>query len=89
MSSVWVFVGEGANFPSGVFDSREAAGNWIVANELSGSLTEYPLNTSVYDWAIANDLWQPKRDDQKSAKFIQRFSSAHLAHFHYEHGKCA
>jgi len=62
------------------------AENWILGNRLSGVLTSYPIDKSVYDWAIDNELFVPTNDTQKSADFIQKFTSASQEHFHYENG---
>lgn len=86
MNVVWVFVGVKAHFPSGVFTQREAAETWIQQNKLSGTLTAYPLDIGVYDWAIGKGYFKPKRDDQRNAAFMQRFSSASQEHCHYENG---
>ena len=86
MSVVWVFVGVKAQFPSGVFTQREAAEAWIHQNQLSGTLTAYPLDIGTFDWAINRGYFKPKRADQLSAEFIQRFSSASQEHYHYEKG---
>ena len=86
METVWIFTGPKAQFPSGVFGARETAERWIEQNHLSGTLTAYPLDTGVYDWAVANGHFAPKRDDQRSPEFIQRFSSATQEHYHYENG---
>ncbi|MCL2310621.1 MAG: hypothetical protein FWC42_10230 [Proteobacteria bacterium] len=86
MNIVWVFNGEKAQFPSGVFTQRELAERWIQRHGLSGTLTAYPMDVGIYDWAISKGYFTPKRDDQRSAEFIQRFSSASLEHHHYEHG---
>ena len=87
MNSVWVFNGNNSNFPSGVFSSREKAEEFISTRKLSGVLTEYPMDVLVYDWAISNGHFKPKRDDQRTPEFIQRFSSASQEHFHYENGE--
>ena len=42
--SVWVFNGDGARFPSGIFRTKEMASAWIATNALSGVLTAYPLD---------------------------------------------
>jgi hypothetical protein len=83
---VWVFSGEGGTFPSGVFRTKELAEAWIAKHQLSGVLTCYPLDTGVYDWAIARNLFQPKRAEHASAQFIQTFSSANQEHIHFEKG---
>ncbi len=72
--------------PAAVFSSKEHADEWIENNKLSGSLTAYPLDQSVYDWVISNGLFKPKFPSQSSSEFIQRFSSAYAEHFHYEKG---
>jgi len=89
MVSVWVFNGSGARFPSGVFESNAEAELWIRKYNLSGILTEYPLNTLVYHWAINNRLFLPKKDSHSTVDFIQSFTSASQNHFHYEGGERA
>lgn len=88
---VWVFNGctsKGiAGFPSGVFDTLELAECCIQSNKLSGTLTKYPIDTLVYDYAISNGWFTPKKDYQKEPSFIQKFSSPYLEHYHYENGK--
>jgi hypothetical protein len=84
-SSVWVFNG-GGGFPSGVFTSKERAEEWILRNRLNGILSQYPLDTGVYDWSVEKGYFRPKRDDQKTPRFIGRFSSAYMEHYHYEDG---
>jgi hypothetical protein len=86
MGRVWVFNGDGSTLPSAVFSSREKAEAWITQRGLSGVLTGYPVDVPVYDWAIEQGFFTPKRDYQFQAKFIQRFSSASLEHSHYEAG---
>ncbi|MFK7969666.1 MAG: hypothetical protein AB8F95_04825 [Bacteroidia bacterium] len=85
-ASVWVFSGEKGAFPSAVFSSLEKAESWIKTNNLSGVLTEYPIDLSAYDWAIQNGYFKPQKKHQKSPQFIQRFSDARQRHFHYEDG---
>ena len=87
ISEVWVFNGANAQFPSGVFSSRERAEEWIQKHRLTGTLTKYPVDMSVYDWAIENGLFKLKDEENKSAHFIQRFSSAKQEHYHYEDGE--
>jgi hypothetical protein len=84
--AVWVFHGANAQFTSAVFTSRSKAEEWIEENELSGMLTRYPLNTSIYDWAIQTGVWQPSREHHHNPEFKQRFTSAALEHVHFEHG---
>jgi len=83
---VWVFNGTTARFASAVFTTKEKAERWIAEHGLSGTLTAYPLDISVYDWVIKHDFWAPKRDDQKTADAIANFHSAYTDHDHYEDG---
>lgn len=84
MEQVWVFNG-GGSFPSGVFSSRDNAEAWIAKDGLSGALTLYPLNVGVYEWAVENGYFKPKNEEQRNARFIQRFTCGH-EHYHYEDG---
>jgi hypothetical protein len=83
---VWVFTGEKAEFPSGIFSKRSLAEAWIKRNSLSGTLTKYPVDIAAYDWALSTKVFTPKREDQRSPSFIARFSSANQEHYHYENG---
>jgi hypothetical protein len=83
---VWVFQGAGATHAAAVFKTKEGAIAWIEAKRLTGTLTAYPLDQSAYDWAVESGHFLPKNDEQRSARFIQRFSSAHQPHLHFEDG---
>lgn len=87
ITSVWVFHGETGRFSSGVFLTLDAGKVWVKKNSLSGMLTEYPINTGAYDWAVAQRFFKPENDTQRSPEFIQAFSSAYQNHFHFEHGE--
>ncbi len=80
---VWVFNGDRARFPSAVFSSREKAEAWISAHALSGTLTRYPLDQGVYEWAMEQGYFTPTRERHTKATFIQSFSSAYQEHYHY------
>jgi hypothetical protein len=84
--TVWVFMGEGATHPSAVFSSMEQAEAWIKKHSLGGILTAYPIDAPIYELAVARGWFKPKNDEQRSSRFIQRFSSASQAHAHYEEG---
>jgi len=84
MQQVWIFNGQGAAFPSAVFTTREAAEEWIARHNLQGTLTQYPVNISSYDFAIENGWFTPKHEYQHSPAFIQRFSSASQEHYHFD-----
>ena len=87
LDSVWVFNGTGARLPSAVFSSKEVASRWIEQHGLSGLLTSYPLDESMYDWAVRTGNFTPKRETHASAAFIQSFTSAARDHVHFENGK--
>lgn len=85
-NKVYVFIGEESNFPSAVFTTLKMAEEWIERYSLSGMLSVYPLDISLYDWAIKEDFFKIKNDHEKAPKFIQRFTSASTEHYHYEDG---
>ena len=85
---VWIFVGPKANFPSGVFSSLDSARQWISRHQLTGVLTEYPIDVSVYDWAISRGDFTPTKPIHSTPLFIGTFSSATQAHYHFEAGGC-
>lgn len=83
-AQVWVFNGNRSHFPSAVFTERRLAEVWIRENGLEGTVTAYPLDVSVYEWAIRNGYFTPSKAEQKSADFIANFSSASQEHDHFE-----
>lgn len=83
---IWVVQGSSASFPSAIFSSREKAVRWIEKYKISGILSKYPLDISIYDWAITQGLFKPKRDDQKTPGFIQSFSTVHIEDSQYVDG---
>ena len=87
MNEIWIFHGENAKFSSGVFTERHLAELWIRENKLSGLLTLYPVNVGVYQWSIANNLFQPKKEHELSSAFVQKFTSAAQEHYHYGNGE--
>jgi hypothetical protein len=87
---VWVYNAEKSMFPCAVFDSKRKAIEWITKNKVSGCLTLYPINKSIYEWAIEEQYFVPKKPEHFEKKYIGSFTSAHLEHFHFEfdeHGK--
>lgn len=86
-SYVWVFLGANSIFPGAVFSSKEKAEEWIKTYSLTGVLTMYPVDQSVYDWAITKGYFKAKKEHETSSQFIQSFSSASQDHFHYENGE--
>ncbi|AWV89876.1 DUF7710 domain-containing protein [Bradymonas sediminis] len=89
LSGLWVFNGACARFPCGVFSTRKLAETEIERFGLTGVLTEYPLDMTVFEWAVTEELFAPSEEQQNSPEFIQRFTSAHLEHYHYEDGELA
>lgn len=63
------------------------AENVIRKNKLTGILTKYPLDVFIYDWAIENNYFTPKKDSEETIEFKQKFTSSSQEHFHYEAGK--
>jgi hypothetical protein len=87
IQTVWVFNGARAQFPSAVFTIRELAEKWIRDNKLTGILTRYPLDQSVYEWALARQYFEPRKEEHTSSTFIGRFTTASQEHYHYEDGE--
>jgi hypothetical protein len=83
---MWVFHGEKSDFCTAIFTNKLLAEEWISKYSLTGNLTRMPINESIYDWAIKSDMFEPKKDYQKTATFIQQFTSAYLEHYHYVNG---
>ena len=81
---VWVFNGRATRnpFPSGVFTEIAIAESWIERNQLSGTLTWYPLDISAYDWATSTGAFKPRKEHQTSPEFIGTFSDASQEHYH-------
>ena len=86
---VWVFVGAGARLPSGIFTTKEMAIQWVEKYKLTGVLTKYPVDESVYDWAVSSGYFTPKSDKQRTARFIGFFTTAIQEHYHFEDGAMA
>lgn len=80
---IWVIqTSENLNLLGCYFDKKQAE-NYIFKNKIKCILTKYPVGESVYEWVISNDFWKPKNDLQKSPKFMMKFNSAYLEHYHY------
>jgi len=59
---IWVFQNTLAGrFAGGLLTSVERAEEWIKKNRLSGVLTLYPVDVGVYEWAIDQGLFTPKK----------------------------
>ena len=84
---IWVFNGENSRLPSGLFKSFEEAKNWIAKYQLNGVLSKYPLGKGVYDWAVEEGHFKPKKEKHFTPHFIGLFSTAHQEHYHFLDGK--
>lgn len=84
--SVWVFVGDRARWPSGVFTSREAAARWIAEHRLTGMITKYPVDAGVYDWAVQAGSFRPGKPKHSEPDFIGGFTTAAQEHGHFTDG---
>ena len=80
---VWVLTC-GSRFPCGIFSSRELGEQAIKKYGLVGTLTQYPLDSLTYDWAIEKGLWEPRKPHETESRFIGRFTSRGK-HFRYGH----
>lgn len=86
LEAVWVFMAEGARFPGAVFAELHEAEEWIISHALTGVLTQYPIGEGVYDWAVRTGKYRPKPSTVTDSRAVGRFTSASMAHYHYEHG---
>ena len=75
-----------AGFPCGVFESKEKAEEAIKKYKLTGTLTKYPVNILVYDWAIENKHLY-KNEDKHTKEYIGAYTTAYQEHYHYENGE--
>lgn len=87
MSSLYIFTSKSLGLPSGIFTSYKLASSWIQNNYLSGILTEYPVDTSCYDWAIEHGYFKEKTPIDRAPTFIEKFVSAYQQNWHFEHGE--
>lgn len=86
LKSVFVFSGLTNHHPSAVFSAVEPARAWIRKHDLTGTLTEYPIDKPVYDWAVERGKFKPSGDHERSSDFIGNFSDASQRHYHFENG---
>lgn len=86
LNEIWIFNGVQPSFPAGVFTTRKNAEAWIRKHSLTGTLTLYPIDVGMYEYAIEKGLFRPKRDEHSTSLFIGRFSGGGIDHFHYEDG---
>ena len=58
----------------------------LAGSRADGLLTGYPLDQSVYDWAVQSGRFRVRNDRQREPKFQATFTSAQLPHAHFEKG---
>jgi len=89
-NNIWIFIGNGAVFPSGAFTDRKVAEQWIRNNRLSGMLSAMPVNQSLFEWGCENNAFSMKPDKfelkKDDPKFIADCTIASLEHDHYIDG---
>lgn len=89
-NSIWIFMGEGARFPSSAFVELKDADAWISEHQLTGMLSAFPINQGLFEWAIENDALNMKPETLETKKndpdFIATCTTASLEHYHYEGG---
>ena len=81
MAFVYVFHGDGARFAAAVYSTVEDAKADIGSNRMSGILTAYPLDQTVYAHVVKEGLFEGKDDPEP--RYIQRFTSAYMGHLHF------
>lgn len=86
LDRVWVFNGVQSGFPSGVFADRATAECWIQKYALTGTLTLYPLDVGMYDYAREHGSFTPTKEAHTTPLFIGKFSGGGIDHFHFEDG---
>ncbi len=87
MNKVWIFHGVNSRFGNAVFTDINIAKAWIKKYKLSGIVTLYPLDISIYDWAIESGFFKPKEPKHLLPDFIEKFTSASQEHYHFENGE--
>ncbi len=84
-AAVWVFNGNGANFPAGVFSDLDKLDAWVRKHGLSGMATLYHVDVGAYDWSVENGFFKPHKPHHSEPDFIGRFAGGE-EHYHYENG---
>ena len=84
--TMYLFNEEDSRFAGAVFSELVKAESWIQRHALSGTLTAYPIDIGVYDWAVEEGYFLPKRDSHRTASFIGGFTTARQEHYHYKNG---
>ncbi len=85
-ATVWVINASNSQFPGGIFSNMDSALAAISKWQLTGTLTEYPLDELVYDHAIKMEWFEPKTPKHCSPAWVGGFTSARQQHYHFENG---
>ena len=89
-NNIWIFIGNGAVFPSSAFTEKKVAEKWIETNKLSGMLSAMPVNQGLFDWGCENNAFsmKPEKLEEKKndPRFIADCTTASLEHDHYIDG---
>jgi hypothetical protein len=83
---VWVFMGEGAEFPSGIFARKTKAEVWIKDGNLTGTLMVFPLNEGTYQCARKLGILAEDEMGRTDPEYVQRYYSSRQENYHYVKG---
>lgn len=87
MQTVWIFSGDDARHPAGVFESKEDGLTWARAFRVSGLLTEYPVGGGCYDIAVSEGHFRPSKPHHGSPEHVSTFSPGWTDHIHLVRGE--
>lgn len=83
-STVWIFQGDRARHPSGVFDTLEAGLAWAAEWHVTGIMAEYPRG-GAYDVAVGEGRFTPTKPHHGTADHVAAFGPG-LRHIHLTDG---
>lgn len=89
MQTVWIFSGDGARHPAGVFAIKEEGLAWARAKGVSGLLTAYPVGDGCYDIAVRDGHFRPSKPHHGSPEHVAAFSPGWTEHVHLIDGQPA
>jgi hypothetical protein len=79
--TVWVVNAEGSGLPCGIFTTEERAREFVGRYGFPCTLSEFPLDESAFEHAIARGFFSPRSDGERSPWFVSQFTPR-LQHFH-------
>lgn len=89
METVWVFTGDHARHPAGVFASKDEGLAWASARQVSGLLSAYPVGDGCYDIAVREEYFRPSAPHHGSPEHVAGFTPGWTEHIHLVAGKPA